>query len=190
MTPPVIILPTKAEVAAAARRLRDGGHRVQDGLALPAEPFDLREERLLCATTIESGDDAALALLAAIRGVGVVVAFAEGVAPAEVEAVRRDLAKIGPIRDDTVAARSEPVSDITARLTSDQRQLLSALADGSTIPAAARVLFISVRTAERRVGEARKLLGVRTTAEAISLVRMAGSGDARNASGRTVGAGR
>jgi DNA-binding CsgD family transcriptional regulator len=47
-----------------------------------------------------------------------------------------------------------------------QRQLLQLLADGLSLPEAAAFLHVSRRTAERRLTEARAVLGVTTTAEA------------------------
>lgn len=192
---PVVVLDATANVVEAARRLRKGGHRVQDGLTLPEEPFDLAEERLLCAATIVTADDALRALVAAGRGAGLILAIDASLEAADVELFIRDLEKLGPVRREPAGPGGPPSSSsgVTGRigsLTADQRQLLGALAGGASIPVAARELFISVRTAERRVGEARKVLGVRTTAEAVAMLAMAGSGDAAAAATRTVGAGR
>lgn len=173
MTVPLVLLDDPATVAATARRLRDSGHRVQDGFALPPDPFELTDERLMCAAPVVDHPTAAAAILAGVRGCGLLVAVD---AAAEVAGpFLRDLAKLGPV---TRRAAVAPTSGGGASLTADQRELLGALATGSTIPEAARALFISVRTAERRVGEARRILGVRTTAEAVATLGMAGSGDA------------
>jgi DNA-binding CsgD family transcriptional regulator len=48
------------------------------------------------------------------------------------------------------------------------RRLLAALAAGETVAAAAEGMSISRRTAARRLSEARSLLGVNTTAEAVA----------------------
>jgi len=48
------------------------------------------------------------------------------------------------------------------------RLLLAAVAGGLSVAAAAERLCISRRTAERRLSEARRLLGVSTTAEAVA----------------------
>ena len=63
-----------------------------------------------------------------------------------------------------------PAPDPRELLTADQIQLIDLLAAGLSIPEAAGRLFLSVRTAERRVGAAKRLLGTATTAEAIMLV--------------------
>jgi DNA-binding NarL/FixJ family response regulator len=55
----------------------------------------------------------------------------------------------------------------TGRLLPQQRALLERLANGETIAAAAAAEFLSLRTANRRIAQARQLLGVRTTREAV-----------------------
>jgi hypothetical protein len=52
-------------------------------------------------------------------------------------------------------------------LVAEQRALLDRLAAGETIAAAAAAEFLSLRTANRRIAEARQVLGVRTTREAV-----------------------
>jgi hypothetical protein len=54
-----------------------------------------------------------------------------------------------------------------AELVPEQRALLDRLAAGDTIAAAAAAEFLSLRTANRRIAEARALFGVRTTREAV-----------------------
>ena len=49
----------------------------------------------------------------------------------------------------------------------EQRALLERLANGETIAAAAAAEFLSLRTANRRIAQAREALGVRTTREAV-----------------------
>ena len=51
--------------------------------------------------------------------------------------------------------------------TPEQRALLERLANGETIAAAAAAEFLSLRTANRRIAQAREALGVRTTREAV-----------------------
>lgn len=170
-TPPILVLDDRAVVATTARRLRSSGHRVQDGFALPPDPFDLASERLLCAGVVDTADAAGAAVLGAVRGCGLLVSVAAD-DPVR-ERFLRDVAKVGPV---TMRVAAPGAAAASAALTVDQRELLAALGAGATIPEAARELFISVRTAERRVGEARKVLGVRTTAEAVAA--LAGSGEA------------
>ena len=166
MTPstagPLMVLPAAEDVDAVAARLRRNGHRVQGGFA-PDGPFDLADERIICSGTIATLDDARAAVLAAARGAGLLVAMA---ASAEVEQqFLEDLGRLGDVRREHAERSSAGPS-----LTAEQRQLLDLLADGSSIPAAAAELFISVRTAERRIAQIRTALGVRTTAAAVVAV--------------------
>jgi hypothetical protein len=54
-----------------------------------------------------------------------------------------------------------------AALGPEHRALLDRLAAGDTIAAAAAAEFLSLRTANRRMAQARALFGVRTTREAV-----------------------
>jgi DNA-binding NarL/FixJ family response regulator len=70
----------------------------------------------------------------------------------------------------TPAAPVHPGSHRAAgagQLLPQQRALLERLANGETIAAAAAAEFLSLRTANRRIADARQLLGVRTTREAV-----------------------
>ena len=54
-----------------------------------------------------------------------------------------------------------------ANLLPEQRALLGRLANGETIATAAAAEYLSLRTANRRIAQARASLGVRTTREAV-----------------------
>lgn len=58
--------------------------------------------------------------------------------------------------------------DTSTPLAPQQRALLTRLADGETIAAAAAAEFLSLRTANRRIAQARRTLGVTTTREAVA----------------------
>lgn len=64
-------------------------------------------------------------------------------------------------------APSSPSTPQAAALTDVEAALLAALAEGRTLPAAARRLHTSARTASRRLASARDALGVSSTAEAL-----------------------
>ena len=173
---PLIVVPTAAAVEVTARRLREGGHRAQQGFELPGEPFDLAGERLLCAGKVTTPDEAVAAVVAAVRGTGLIVAV--DLPGEEAAGFLADLARIGPV----VRPRTAPAA--APQLSPEHRRLLDLLAGGATVPEAARELYLSVRTAERRIGEIRRTLGVRTTAEAVIAARSgAGDGDGNSDSG-------
>lgn len=58
---------------------------------------------------------------------------------------------------------------VRSRLLPQQRALLDRLANGETIAAAAAAEYLSLRTANRRIAQAREVLGARTTREAVLL---------------------
>lgn len=132
--------------------------RCQTTFDLPDEPWDAVGFVCVGAVAASTADDVRRA---ALRGAELVLAFPNEswVAP-----LVRDLARVGDV---VVGAR--PAGDPVEQLVDDQRELLELLASGATIPEAAAALFLSTRTAERRLGAARRLLGVRTTAEAVLL---------------------
>ena len=67
----------------------------------------------------------------------------------------------------------EPGQTQLDRLDEQQRRLLNLLAEGFSVAAAARRLYLSRRTADRRLAAARAALGVRSNAEAVVLARSA-----------------
>jgi DNA-binding NarL/FixJ family response regulator len=78
-----------------------------------------------------------------------------------------DLNRLGPVHLDPDADGDDRKADVFAQLIPEQRALLERLANGETIAAAAAAEFLSLRTANRRIAQARELLGVRTTREAV-----------------------
>ncbi|WP_430782374.1 LuxR family transcriptional regulator [Actinoplanes sp. G11-F43] len=143
------------------RRLTRDGWTTRAGFALPDPAWDVGAARLVLHGRI--GDDdtesAQLAVLAAARGAGV-VAVCDAESPAG-RALIDDLSRLGPVN------RGVDGSDVIANLIPEQRALLDRLAAGDTIAAAAAAEFLSLRTANRRIAEARALFGVRTTREAV-----------------------
>jgi DNA-binding CsgD family transcriptional regulator len=139
---------------ATARRT----HVVQDGLVLRNRHWNDAGE-LVCVGKVESDDQAASALLVAAHGARLVLHV-----PPEVElapAMLEDLGRLGTIQWRDGAAAS------TSGLDEDERRLLELLGDGFSLGEAARRLYLSRRTADRRLHSARRVLGVETTAEAI-----------------------
>ncbi|MDI6105067.1 LuxR family transcriptional regulator [Actinoplanes sp. NEAU-A12] len=152
---------TSAEADTVLRRLARDGWTARAGFALPDPSWDVGAARLILHGRI--GDDdletAQLAVLAAARGAGVVaICDAESAAG---RALIDDLSRLGPLH------RGIDGTDLIANLIPEQRALLDRLAAGDTIAAAAAAEFLSLRTANRRIAEARTLFGVRTTREAV-----------------------
>jgi hypothetical protein len=105
-----------------------------------------------------------LAVLAAARGAGI-VAICDAEAPLG-RALVDDLSRLGTVWQ---GPQTDPADSgaAVADLVPEQRALLDRLAAGDTIAAAAAAEFLSLRTANRRIAEARALFGVRTTREAV-----------------------
>ena len=130
----------------------------RDGFALPAAPWDLHGRRWVCVGTVDGPVAAGDALAALARGVGLAI---------EVDlpggARRRFLEDVHKAGDVGGLDRG-PLDD----LGDEHRRLLDALAGGETVTTAAERLHLSRRTANRRLAEARQVLGVDATAAAVS----------------------
>jgi hypothetical protein len=105
---------------------------------------------------VASRDYVRAAVEALERGVGLVVAVA--VTGRDRLALLEDLERVGRI--------SSPVEDGFV-LDEGQRRLLALLADGVTVAVAAQQAGVSLRTANRRLADARARLGVDSTVEAV-----------------------
>jgi hypothetical protein len=142
------------------RRLSRDGWSAREGFALPDPSWDVTTARLVLHGRIGDQETLQLAVLAAARGAGV-VAICDTESPLG-RALVDDLSRLGP-----VGHGAEGGGDPVADLVPEQRALLDRLAAGDTIAAAAAAEFLSLRTANRRIAEARALFGVRTTREAV-----------------------
>lgn len=164
MTRPLVVLAPDADPAPVLRRATGQGWRPTRGLAAPDEPWDLGTGRHLAVATLDSAEDAAAALLLAVRGAGLVV-FVEGDKPwaagflADVDR----LAAPAPEVTETLEAEAP----LSIPLSKEQCDLLDLLAAGASIASAASTLYVSLRTANRRIAAARKTLGAASTNEAV-----------------------
>lgn len=145
------------------RRLTRDGWVARDGFALPDPAWDVTGSRLVLHGRIGDPDTLQLAVLAAARGAGI-VAVCDTESPLG-RALIDDLTRLGPVQHG--AAEPAAGDNAVADLVPEQRALLDRLAAGDTIAAAAAAEFLSLRTANRRIAEARALFGVRTTREAV-----------------------
>lgn len=185
MPTPYLLLPADADLDGPAAELVRRGWRLHDGLEPADEPWDLGPARLVAVGRVADEAGARAALLCAVRGAGLVV----GMDPAPQWAVgfRADLQRlvpgdpvgpvgaVGPVGPVGAVGQVAPPASPAGPLSSDQRDLLDLLADGHSIAQAARLRYLSLRTANRRVAEAREALGVATTREAVlAYVRLRG----------------
>jgi DNA-binding CsgD family transcriptional regulator len=156
--PPLIVVSGSAGAAGTTvrmllKRTRASGWTTVRGWAAP-----MRRDRVVCTGRVSSADDARRALLAAIGGAGLVIV--EHLDPETLGRFLDDLRRLGPVRH--LSLGEPPVV-----LSSQQRGLLALIAEGLTVPEAAAELGLTARTAERRIESARRILGVRSTAEAV-----------------------
>jgi DNA-binding NarL/FixJ family response regulator len=163
---PLYVLTSVTQAAATARRLAREGWEVHEGFTLPETPWDMSGSHPVLVGLVDDATAAADAVLAAARGAGV-VATVEPDSEVAVLLVA-DLSRIGP-----VTRTGDPDGEGDLPLTAEQCALLERLAAGASIAAAADAEFLSLRTANRRIAQARERLGVRTTRQAVvEYVRM------------------
>jgi hypothetical protein len=165
---PRYIVDTGADATTVLRRLARAGWTTREGFALPENTWDVTDARLALYGRVGDADTAELAVLAAARGAGIIAVCDTGTDIGR--ALLADLARIGPVSTDPDAAHAGDAdvdTDTGPQLAPEQRALLERLAAGETIAAAAAAEFLSLRTANRRIAEARDVLGVRTTREAV-----------------------
>ncbi len=124
---------------------------------LPEQPFSLATSQIAVAVDVADQATAAAVLLAAARGVGVVLSVSLDGASAE--RFLDELSRVADVREGTETPG--------ASLSVDHTELLDALASGLTVADAARKLGLSRRTAVRRLAEARARLGAASTTEAV-----------------------
>ena len=172
MSRPLYVL-AAGQLDGVARRLARAGGNVRPGFAVPAEPWDLTSLRTVLIGTIADAATAVDAVLAAARGTGVAA-----VADLSTDVGREflaDLERIGPVNNSVDQPADTSTGDALP-LAPEQRNLLDRLAAGESIAAAAEAEFLSLRTANRRLAQARDALGVRTTRQAVvEYVRRRGS---------------
>jgi DNA-binding NarL/FixJ family response regulator len=163
MTTPRYVVATATDATVALRRLARAGWHTREGFALTDPAWDIGGQKLVLYGRVSDLDTAELAVHAAARGAALVAITDAG---SDVgQALLADLTRLGPVTRDPeaelVAERADNV------LLPEQRALLERLANGETIAAAAAAEFLSLRTANRRIAQAREALGVRTTREAV-----------------------
>ena len=155
------VVASGADADAVLRRLARDGWALREGFALPDPTWDVTGAKLVLHGRIGDQDTLQLAVLAAARGAGI-VAVCDPEAPIG-RALVDDLTRLGAVHHGVTADASDTVADLVP----EQRALLDRLAAGDTIAAAAAAEYLSLRTANRRIAEARALFGVRTTREAV-----------------------
>jgi DNA-binding CsgD family transcriptional regulator len=154
MTKARFVLADVGAVAEVLEAMEEAGVSIVRGWRLPDEPWDLTRRRIACTGRVATHADLEDALVAAARGASLVV---ESPVPAALFApLAEDLRRLGVVEH----RRSDG-------LDAEQRRILTLLGQGLSVGEAATQLFISRRTADRRLAAARAALGVRTNNEAV-----------------------
>jgi DNA-binding NarL/FixJ family response regulator len=166
MTPRYVV-GNATDATVALRRLARVGWHTREGFALTETAWDVSDQKLVLYGRVADLDTAELAVHAAARGAGVIAITDTGTDVGR--ALLADLTRLGPVTRDPEAeiGTGEEQPDGDSPLLPEQRALLERLANGETIAAAAAAEFLSLRTANRRIAQAREALGVRTTREAV-----------------------
>lgn len=134
--------------------LREDGRTVHEGFGASVGSL----QGVVHIGHVQTDEDARDVVMCAVQGADI-VAF--GTAPRDVlDRLCDDLRRVGPL--DHRVGHTKP------SLTREDRELVRLLSAGMTLGDAATQLHISRRTADRRLAHIRTVLGVRTTAEALS----------------------
>jgi hypothetical protein len=157
---PLIVASSAALMEACVERLERSGAAIRRGWEPGAEPDPVE---LVCVGHIKTRRDAEAALLAVLGGAGIVAVLPDDATLSA--SFFDDLRRLGWV---DVAEEAFPTP--LERLDEEQRRLLDLLADGFSVTAASRRVYLSRRTADRRLAAARAALGVRSNAEAVLFV--------------------
>jgi DNA-binding CsgD family transcriptional regulator len=126
---------------------------------LPERDWSVSDSRLVCCGRVVTFDDVSAALLAAVRGAGVVALVEPEAEPGM--RLREELRSLGPVEE-----RVRRHGDVT-ELSLEQIELCRLLGRGLSLTDAATQLHLSRRTAFRRLADVRAALNVVTTREAV-----------------------
>jgi len=176
MTIPRYVVGTAAEATQILHRLARSGWHPRPGFTVP--PSAGPAARIVCYGRIptQSAAQARHRPRFAVAGVVAIADFASQpgrqlIAALEahgpvLQAVDAVLEHATVMKVPAMAPDGPAVNGLAALLP-EQRALLGRLANGETIATAAAAEYLSLRTANRRIAQARTSLGVRTTREAV-----------------------
>lgn len=161
MIPLVVVEGPSIALEHAIREVAEAGWTVEPGFGRTG-----RRGVVVRTGVVDSDDSAALALLAALGGSGLVVhAIADRLV---IDRLVDDLRRLAPV-DHRIG---EPI--VGPAVGPQARAILGLLAEGHSLGEAADILGLPRRTADRRLAEGRRALGVERTTEAIARARRLG----------------
>jgi DNA-binding CsgD family transcriptional regulator len=156
---PLILASDDQTFETAIDEMSSIGWNVHRDWLLVEREWSVSDARIVCCGVVATFDDVSAALLAAVRGAGVVARIEPGAEPAH--RLREELSSLGPIEE-----RAREHGDVT-ELTPEQIELCRLLGRGLSLTDAATLLHLSRRTAFRRLADVREALNVETTREAV-----------------------
>jgi DNA-binding CsgD family transcriptional regulator len=160
------VLGSFATASTGRERALADGYRLVEVADVPPAPWNLERERIVATGVLRSRADAVRALYLVSRGCGLVVELA--LDPSDAALLLDDLHRLRP---------DLPVADPLAELTEIDRDLIRLLASGASVTSAAGRLFISRRTADRRLARLRAVAGASSNPEAVAWFASRGIGD-------------
>ena len=146
------------------------GWTIRRDWGLSEREWSVSDARVVCCGVVGTFDDVSAALLAAVRGAGVIARVEPGAEPTT--RLREELGSLGPLEE-----RARQHGD-AGELSLEQRELCRLLGLGLSLADAATQLHLSRRTAFRRLAEVRDALNVETTREAVLIACAAPPGGA------------
>jgi DNA-binding NarL/FixJ family response regulator len=137
---------------------------------LAEREWSVSDARVVCCGLVATFDDVSAALLAAVRGAGVVARVEPDAEPTR--RLLEELRSLGPVEE-----RARQHGD-AGELSLEQLELCRLLGLGLSLADAATQLHLSRRTAFRRLADVREALNVETTREAVLIACAAPRGGA------------
>jgi DNA-binding CsgD family transcriptional regulator len=156
---PLILVSDDQTFEATIDEISSIGWVIRRDWRLTERDWSVSAERVVCCGRVATFDDVSSALLAAIRGAGVVARVENEAEPTH--RLREELSSLGPIEE-----RARQHGD-ARELSPEQIQLCLLLGRGLSLTDAASQLHLSRRTAFRRLADTRAALNVATTREAV-----------------------
>ena len=144
---------------------RAAGFEIVESFRAPTPPT---RRPLVRTGVVADAAQAAEALLAAIGGAGLIVATTAD--RTTIDRLVDDLRRLGRVEHRVARPDGAP----SPPLDRDARAILGLLAEGLSLGEAAELLGLARRTADRRLAEARRVLGADRTTEAIARARRLG----------------
>jgi DNA-binding NarL/FixJ family response regulator len=165
---PLILASDDQTFETAIEEIQSIGWTLRRAWRLPEHEWSVSDARIVCCGLVATFDDVSAALLAAVRGAGIVARIEPDAEPAR--RLREELRSLGPIEE-----RARQHGDVS-ELSLEQVELCRLLGQGLSLADAATQLHLSRRTAFRRLASVREALNVGTTREAVLIACAAPAG--------------